>query len=81
MDEEQLHYATKEEQVHLLELILAASECDMYEDGVLVERAGGSHRRVGSMGSMSGADDSVYGEKRKGSKKEHLHYLFKKFRS
>ena len=81
MDEEQLHYTTREEQVHLLELILAASESDMYEEGQLVDRSGGSHRRVGNMSSMSGADDSVYGEKRKGGKKEHLHYLFKKFRS
>ncbi|XP_066972454.1 general transcription and DNA repair factor IIH helicase/translocase subunit XPB [Macrobrachium rosenbergii] len=81
MDEEQLHYNTREEQVHLLEQILAASESDMYEEGQSLDKGGGSHRRVGNMSSMSGADDSVYAEKRKGGKKEHLHYLFKKFRS
>ncbi|XP_064097215.1 general transcription and DNA repair factor IIH helicase subunit XPB-like [Macrobrachium nipponense] len=81
MDEEQLHYTTREEQVHLLEQILAASESDMYEEGQSLDKGGSSHRRVGNMSSMSGADDSVYAEKRKGGKKEHLHYLFKKFRS
>lgn len=82
MDEEQLHYSTKEEKVHLLEQILAASEADMYEEGVLGERGGaGSQRKAGNIGSLSGADDSIYGEKRKGSKKDHQHYLFKKFRS
>ncbi|KAK8397627.1 hypothetical protein O3P69_004426 [Scylla paramamosain] len=69
MDEEQLHYSTKEEKVHLLEQILAASEADMYEEGVFGERGGaGSQRKAGNIGSLSGADDSIYGEKRKGFK-------------
>ncbi|XP_071527145.1 general transcription and DNA repair factor IIH helicase/translocase subunit XPB [Panulirus ornatus] len=82
MEEEQLHYTSREEKVQLLEQILAASEADLYEEGVSSERGGsGSQRRMGNMSSMSGADDSIYGEKRKGSKKDHQHYLFKKFRS
>ena len=39
-------------------------------------------RKVGSMSSMSGADDAVYMEYQSKSKsqKQHLHPLFKKFR-
>ncbi|XP_042857007.1 general transcription and DNA repair factor IIH helicase subunit XPB-like [Penaeus japonicus] len=81
MEEAQLHYNTREDKVALLEQILAASESDMYEEGVLVDRPGGSMRRAGNMGSMSGADDQIYGERRKGSKKDHQHFLFKKYRS
>nr|XP_045615780.1 general transcription and DNA repair factor IIH helicase subunit XPB-like isoform X1 [Procambarus clarkii] len=83
MEDEQLHYTTREEKVQLLEQILAASESDMYEEGVSNERGmSGSQRRVGNMGSMSGADDSIYGERRRGAKKDsHHHFLFKKFRS
>ncbi|KAK4298106.1 hypothetical protein Pmani_029519 [Petrolisthes manimaculis] len=84
MDEEQLHYSTREEKMQLLEQILAASEADMYEDGLTGERSSsGSMRRSGNMRSLSGADDAIYGERRKGSKKDpkDQHYLFKKFRS
>ncbi|XP_037788655.1 general transcription and DNA repair factor IIH helicase subunit XPB-like [Penaeus monodon] len=82
MEEAQLHYNTREEKVALLEQILAASESDMYEEGLGGERAvGGSMRRAGNMGSMSGADDQIYGERRKSSKKDHQHFLFKKYRS
>ncbi|KAB7501458.1 DNA excision repair protein haywire [Armadillidium nasatum] len=89
MNEEVLRYANREEQVSLLETILAASESDMYEDYGGGDRPGSSsgapgfQRRVGSMGSMSGADDSVYAEFRRrqtNSNKDHKHYLFKKFR-
>lgn len=81
-DDIELHYGTKEEKVQLLEIILAASESDMYEEG-----AGGEmirvSRRPGHMGSMSGADDAIYGERRKMSKKDNdsRHSLFKKFRA
>lgn len=82
MEEAQLHYNSREEKVALLEQILAASESDMYEEGLGGDRAGGgSMRRAGNMGSMSGADDQIYGERRKGSKKDHQHFLFKKYRS
>lgn len=88
MSEETLRYNTREEQVGLLEIIIAASESDMYEEyiGDRPQAASGSgvtQRRVGSMGSMSGADDSVYAEVRRktgSSNKDHKHYLFKKFR-
>jgi hypothetical protein len=37
-------------------------------------------RKVGSMSSMSGADDNVYMELSKKSSNKHSHPLFKKFR-
>lgn len=40
----------------------------------------GSSRRVGQMGSVSGADDAVYYEYKKNSSNAHKHPLFKKFR-
>lgn len=95
-DKEELLYATKEEKLGLLERILAATESDLYEEGLgdagttpggrPMTGPGGSaiHRRPGNMSSVSGADDSVYAERRRhggtGSK-EHKHALFKKFRS
>lgn len=41
--------------------------------------AGGS-RKIGQMGSVSGADDAVYYEYKKSSSAAHKHPLFKKFR-
>lgn len=87
-DREELLYSTKEEKLGLLESILAAAESDMYEEGVTDPSrpgAGAVQRRPGNMASVSGADDSVYAERRRQggnlSNKEHKHALFKKFRS
>lgn len=93
MDEDDLAYATKEEQAHLLQKVLAASDTDADEERLVGEphepSSGRSTpqivRRVGSMSSMSGADDAVYMEyksNKTGSKQsQHKHPLFKKFRS
>ena len=79
MTEENLRYSSKEEQMRLLETILAASEADMYEENDAGSGfAAGTQRKAGSMSSMSGADDSIYGEVRK--RGDHKHILFKKFR-
>ncbi|XP_076033278.1 ATP-dependent DNA helicase hay [Oratosquilla oratoria] len=86
MNEEDLKYGVREEKMKLLETILAASEADMYEENTIDGRSGAGgnfQRRVGSMGSMSGGDDSVYAELRKKNavNKDHKHFLFKKYRS
>lgn len=84
MDEEaDLFYKTREEQGQLLQQVLAASDIDCEDERVPGEggpRPGGSgSRRAGAMGSMSGADDAVYYEFKKGSS-HNKHPLFKKFR-
>ncbi|XP_044270089.1 general transcription and DNA repair factor IIH helicase subunit XPB [Tribolium madens] len=85
MDEEpDLMYKTREEQGQLLQQVLAASDIDCEDEKVPGEGgrgAGGSgNRRTGQMGSMSGADDAVYYEYKKGAASQHKHPLFKKFR-
>ncbi|XP_060086074.1 general transcription and DNA repair factor IIH helicase subunit XPB-like [Ylistrum balloti] len=81
MDEENLAYRTKDEQMQLLQKVLAATEQDAEEeqgggDGARPQMA----RKAGSMSSMSGADDAVYMEYRS-RKGQNLHPLFKKFRT
>ncbi|CAH1123181.1 unnamed protein product [Ceutorhynchus assimilis] len=83
MDSEtDLHYKTREEQGQLLQQVLAASDIDCEDERVPGEggpRGGpGGNRRVGHMGSMSGADDAVYYEFKKSNVNKHP--LFKKFR-
>ncbi|XP_052095482.1 general transcription and DNA repair factor IIH helicase subunit XPB-like [Mytilus californianus] len=79
MEQENLYYGTKDEQVQLLQKVLAATEQDAEE-----EKGGepGSQmmRKSGSMSSMSGADDRLYMEYRSKRNREHNHPLFKKFR-
>lgn len=77
-----LLYSTREEQGHLLQQVLAASDIDCEDEKVPGEggfvRPGGS-RRTGGISSMSGGDDAVYYEfKRKNV--HNVHPLFKKFR-
>lgn len=77
-----LLYKTREEQGHLLQQVLAASDIDCEDEKVPGEggfvRPGGS-RRTGGISSMSGGDDAVYYEfKRKNV--HNVHPLFKKFR-
>lgn len=63
--------------------MLAASDIDCEDERIPGEggpRSGpGGNRRVGHMGSMSGADDAVYYEYKK-STNINKHPLFKKFR-
>lgn len=65
--------------------VLAASDIDCEEERVPGEVGGsksgsGGSRRIGQMGSVSGADDAVYYEYKKSSSSAHKHPLFKKFR-
>ncbi|XP_076439596.1 general transcription and DNA repair factor IIH helicase/translocase subunit XPB-like [Babylonia areolata] len=77
MDEEELLYGTKEEQIQLLQKVLAATDKDAEEErGVGELGKGGIQRKSGTMSSMSGADDTIYMEYRKKAQ----HPLFKKFK-
>lgn len=62
--------------------VLAASDIDCEDERIPGENAvrpGGS-RRIGQMGSVSGADDAVYYEYKKSTSTANKHPLFKKFR-
>ncbi|XP_072324777.1 general transcription and DNA repair factor IIH helicase/translocase subunit XPB isoform X2 [Scyliorhinus torazame] len=84
MDEEDLAFATKDDQQQLLQKVLAASDLDAEEEVVLGEfgsKSGQVSRRFGTMSSMSGADDTVYLEyHRSKSFGKNIHPLFKRFR-
>lgn len=83
MEEEDLSFSSKDEQQQLLQKVLAASDLDAEEEVVLGEfnSKGQICRRAGSMGSMSGADDTVYMEyQRSKSFGKNIHPLFKRFR-
>ncbi|XP_005098095.1 general transcription and DNA repair factor IIH helicase subunit XPB [Aplysia californica] len=79
MEQESLHYKSREEQVQLLQKVLAATDEDAEEEHVLgdITSKGSFHRKVGSMNSLSGADDAVYMEYRR---QKFVHPLFKKFK-
>ncbi|XP_046442176.1 general transcription and DNA repair factor IIH helicase subunit XPB-like [Daphnia pulex] len=87
MDQDQeLNYKSKEEQANLLQMVLTASDIDADEERVPGEiggRPGPFGRRVGTMASMSGADDAVYMEYKRPSASNNLskHPLFKKYRT
>ena len=84
MEQEELHYKTKEEQAILLQMVLSASDLDADEERVPGEIGGrpAFGRRTGTMASMSGADDAVYMEyKRPSASNLPKHPLFKKYRS
>jgi len=81
-----LHYKTRDEQVLLLQQVLAAADADIDEsEDRFLAAAGGSgggiKRKAGNMASMSGADDNVYLESRSKSSAANKHPLFKKFRA
>nr|XP_009666171.1 PREDICTED: TFIIH basal transcription factor complex helicase XPB subunit [Struthio camelus australis] len=87
MEEEELSFSSKEEQQQLLQKVLQASDLDAEEEVVAGEYGSKSaqvSRRVGTMSSMSGADDTVYMEyhssRSKASSNKHVHPLFKRFR-
>ena len=84
MEQEELHYKTKEEQAILLQMVLSASDLDADEERVPGEIGGrpAFGRRTGTMASMSGADDAVYMEyKRPSASNLPKHPLFKKYRT
>jgi len=79
-----LLYRTKEEQGKMLQQVLSAADIDAEEERVPGEIGGRPApfgRRTGTMASMSGADDNVYMESRRGAGGGSKHPLFKKFRT
>ncbi|XP_061465199.1 general transcription and DNA repair factor IIH helicase subunit XPB [Rhineura floridana] len=87
MEEEELMFSSKEEQLQLLQKVLQASDMDAEEEVVAGEYGSKSSqvsRHYGTMSSMSGADDTVYMEyqtsRSKASSNKHVHPLFKRFR-
>lgn len=86
MDEEELLYTNKDEQQQLLHQVLAANESEAEEEKVpgdpFAKPSGSTAtRRVGNIGSISGADDNVYMEyKARAKNYEARHPLFKRFR-
>ncbi|CAG9862163.1 unnamed protein product [Phyllotreta striolata] len=68
MDEEpDLMYKNRDEQLQLLQQVLATSEIDCEDERIPGEGGfrSGTTRKSGNMGSMSGADDAVYYEYKK----------------
>ncbi|CAG9835505.1 unnamed protein product [Diabrotica balteata] len=81
-DEPDMLYKTRDEQGQLLQQVLAASDIDCEDERIPGEGGskGGTVRKAGNMGSMSGADDAVYYEYKKGGGMLNKHPLFKRFR-
>uniref|UniRef100_A0A672T1I4 General transcription and DNA repair factor IIH helicase/translocase subunit XPB n=1 Tax=Sinocyclocheilus grahami TaxID=75366 RepID=A0A672T1I4_SINGR len=87
MEEEDLMFSSREEQQQLLHKVLAASDLDAEEEVVMGDVGGKPQfsRRMGTMSSMSGADDTVYMEYQtsrsgKSLAGKNVHPLFKRFR-
>ncbi|XP_052246340.1 general transcription and DNA repair factor IIH helicase subunit XPB-like isoform X2 [Dreissena polymorpha] len=80
MEQEELAYRSKEDQAQLLQKVIGATDQDAEEERLIGDPSA-IGRKVGSMSSMSGADDAVYMEfNRKSGANKRLHPLFKKFR-
>ncbi|KAF7489417.1 General transcription and DNA repair factor IIH helicase subunit XPB [Sarcoptes scabiei] len=88
MEEEDLFYSTKEEQLNLLQVVLQAQDTDgeeekipMMESAEIIKssKSSQSYKRSGNISSLSGADDNIYVEF-KSKKSDYKHPLFKKFR-
>ena len=78
-ENKKIFYGNRDEQVLLLQQVLAATDADVGEEEMLPGGGGkGIKRQGGNMASMSGADDNVYIESRK--KNASKHPLFKKFK-
>lgn len=81
MEEENLGYRTKEDQIQLLQKVLAATDADAEEEGETGALRPMVYRKTGNLSSMSGADDALYYEYHRGKKNTgHTHPIFKHFR-
>lgn len=82
LENENLSYSRKDEQIDLLKEVLAAneSEADVEDAQSSLRPNASSHifRSTGAMGSISGADEGIYMESRR-NKEKTRHPLFKKF--
>uniref|UniRef100_A0A0L8FP89 General transcription and DNA repair factor IIH helicase/translocase subunit XPB n=1 Tax=Octopus bimaculoides TaxID=37653 RepID=A0A0L8FP89_OCTBM len=78
-EKDKLGYSTKEEQLQLLQKVLAATDADAEEeiDGAMRPML---LRKGGSMSSMSGADNAFYLEYNHRRDSKHQHPIFKHFR-
>jgi len=89
MEEETLYYSTKQDQLELLQQVLAASDADAEEEDARDEFGDGAKsdgkfiRREGSMSSLSGVHNVLYAnsERKKASSAAERHPLFKRFRT
>lgn len=84
LENENLYYAKKDERQELLQKVLALNEsaADEEDSGAGLKSAGSSQmfRSQGTFSSLSGGDEGLYMEVKKGSQKEKTHHpLFKKF--
>ncbi|XP_033219284.1 general transcription and DNA repair factor IIH helicase subunit XPB isoform X1 [Belonocnema kinseyi] len=81
-EEPDMFYKSKEDQINLLQQVLAASDMDADEERLPGEGGRSIIRKGGNMASSSGADDAVYYEyKKSGTSAANKHPLFKKFRT
>ena len=81
MEEEDLHFKTKEEQIHLLKQVLTASDKEGQEEISADEKASAYFRETGiTFSFLSGADDAIYEESRRPGAGSN-HPLFKNLRS
>merc|ERR1719225_1490724 len=84
MDEEDLMYKTHEEQVTLLQQVMAATDADIDEEytlntgGIGTSKSNVQRRNLKGFSSFSGADNDAYMEFKSKSKIQHP--LFKKFK-
>jgi hypothetical protein len=89
LQEENLFYAKKEDQLELLQKVLAANDTaaddeDAQQQSAALKGAGGSQmfRSQGALSSLSGGDEGLYMEVRRqkeGAASKTHHPLFKKF--
>lgn len=81
MNEENLGYKSKEDQLQLLQKVLAATDADAEEEGEIGTMRPALSRKAGNLGSLSGADDALYYEySRQRKSTGHTHPIFKHFR-
>ncbi|CAI4230565.1 unnamed protein product [Auanema sp. JU1783] len=84
MEKEDLKLSTKQDQLQLLQQVLAASDADAEEEDIKEELADGTikvSRRETPMGSVSGGSGVSYSNKTKVQALAERHPLFKRFRA
>lgn len=84
MENENLYYSKKDEQQELLQKVLSANESAADEEDVPSHvKSSGSQilRTTGTLSSLSGGDEGLYMEVRRGqsNKEKNRHPLFKRF--
>lgn len=86
IDDEELFYTNKDEQMQLLQQVLQATDSDGELEKISVMDSNDSTKqsfvtkKSGNINSLSGADDNVYLEFKSKKSNDYKHPLFKKFR-